>query len=109
MRKQTRIKKVVSLALATVMAVSVCTTALADNNTADQGAGKSTGETVGGTNEDAPKEKATLETQGSSEENQNAVQSGEDTEASLNAAIANGGTVTPSPATAAMPLRIKAI
>ena len=78
MRKQTRIKKVVSLALATVMAVSVCTTALADNNTADQGADKSTVETVGKTNE----------------ENQNAVQSGEDTEASLNTAIANGGTVT---------------
>ena len=94
MRKQTRIKKVVSLALATVMAVSVCTTALADNNTADQGADKSTGETVGETNEDTPEEKATLEKQGSSEENQNAVQSGEDTAASLNAAIANGGTVT---------------
>lgn len=94
MRKQTRIKKVVSLALATVMAVSVCTTALADNNTADQGADKSTGEIVGGTNEGTPKEKATLETQRSSEENQNAVQSGEDTEDSLNAAIANGGTVT---------------
>ena len=88
MRKQTRIKKVVSLALATVMAVSVCTTALADNNTADQGEDKSTSETVGGTNED------TLGTQRSSEENQNAVQSGEDTEDSLNVAIANGGTVT---------------
>lgn len=88
MRKQNRIKKVVSLALATVMAVFVCTTALADDNTADQGVDKSTVETVGGTNE------GTLGTQRSSEENQNAVQSGVDTEASLNEAIAKGGTVT---------------